>query len=80
MAAKLDVVFEGESIRLSGEEVGEAIRTEEMGTGASKVAALPAVREALLFRQRLFRRAPGLVGDGATWARSSSRMPKPRSS
>jgi 3-phosphoshikimate 1-carboxyvinyltransferase len=35
-----------------------------MGTGASKVAALPAVREALLFRQRLFRRAPGLVGDG----------------
>ena len=64
VAAKLDVVFEGESIRLSGEEVGEAIRTEEMGTGASKVAALPAVREALLFRQRLFRRAPGLVGDG----------------
>ena len=35
-----------------------------MGTGASKVAALPAVREALLFRQRLFRKAPGLVGDG----------------
>ena len=64
LAAKLDVVFEGESIRLAGEEVGEAIRTEEMGTGASKVAALPAVREALLFRQRLFRRAPGLVGDG----------------
>ncbi len=64
VAAKLDVVFEGESIRLAGEEVGEAIRTEEMGTGASKVAALPAVREALLFRQRLFRRAPGLVGDG----------------
>jgi 3-phosphoshikimate 1-carboxyvinyltransferase len=64
VAAQLDVVFNGESIRLAGEEVGEAIRTEEMGTGASKVAALPAVREALLFRQRLFRRAPGLVGDG----------------
>lgn len=64
IAAKLDVVFEGESIRLSGEEVGEAIRTEEMSSGASKVAALPAVREALLFRQRLFRRKPGLVGDG----------------
>ena len=64
VAAKLDVVFEGESIRLSDAEVGEAIRTEEMGVGASKVAALPAVREALLFRQRLFRRAPGLVGDG----------------
>ncbi|MDX9707673.1 MAG: bifunctional 3-phosphoshikimate 1-carboxyvinyltransferase/cytidylate kinase [Azospira sp.] len=64
LAARLDVVFDGASIRLSGEEVGEAIRSEEMGIGASKVAALPAVREALLFRQRLFRRAPGLVGDG----------------
>ena len=64
VAAKLDVVFDGEAIRLAGEEVGEAIRSEEMGTGASKVAALPAVREALLFRQRLFRKAPGLVGDG----------------
>jgi 3-phosphoshikimate 1-carboxyvinyltransferase len=64
VAAKLDVVFEGESIRLAGEEVGDAIRTEEMSSGASRVAALPAVREALLFRQRQFRRAPGLVGDG----------------
>ncbi|HEX5802511.1 MAG TPA: bifunctional 3-phosphoshikimate 1-carboxyvinyltransferase/cytidylate kinase [Azospira sp.] len=64
IAARLDVVFSGESIRLAGEEVGEAIRTEEMSSGASKVAALPAVREALLFRQRLFRRAPGLVADG----------------
>ncbi|MFC5302656.1 bifunctional 3-phosphoshikimate 1-carboxyvinyltransferase/cytidylate kinase [Azospira restricta] len=64
VAARLDVVFDGESIRLAGEEVGEAIRTEEMSSGASKVAALPAVRAALLFRQRLFRRAPGLVGDG----------------
>lgn len=64
LAANLDVVFAGDSIRLAGEEVGEAIRSEEMGVGASKVAALPAVREALLFRQRLFRRPPGLVGDG----------------
>ena len=68
VAATLDVVFAGEgggdSIRLGGEEVSEAIRSEEMSSGASQVAALPAVREALLFRQRLFRRAPGLVGDG----------------
>jgi len=64
VAASLDVVFADESIRMSGEEVGEAIRSEEMGGGASQVAALPAVRAALLFRQRLFRRAPGLVGDG----------------
>lgn len=64
IAAKLDVVFSGSSILLAGEEVGEAIRTEEMSSGASKVAALPAVREALLFRQRVFRQAPGLVADG----------------
>jgi 3-phosphoshikimate 1-carboxyvinyltransferase len=64
IAAKLDVVFSGSSILLAGEEVGEAIRTEEMSSGASKVAALPAVREALLFRQRGFRQAPGLVADG----------------
>ncbi len=44
--------------------VGDAIRTEEISAGASKVAALPAVREALLFRQRAFNTAPGLVGDG----------------
>ncbi|MCP5269403.1 MAG: bifunctional 3-phosphoshikimate 1-carboxyvinyltransferase/cytidylate kinase [Zoogloeaceae bacterium] len=68
MAAKLDVVFSGDSIRLAGEEVSEAIRTEEMSSGASKVAALPAVRAALLFRQRLFRRTPGLVADGRDMA------------
>jgi 3-phosphoshikimate 1-carboxyvinyltransferase len=63
IAAGLDVVFSGVD-PLAGEEVGDAIRTEEMSSGASKVAALPAVREALLFRQRAFRQAPGLVGDG----------------
>ena len=64
IATGLDVVFAEDSIRLSGEEVGEAIRTEEMSSGASQVAALPAVREALLFRQRAFGRHPGLVADG----------------
>jgi len=64
IAAGLDVVFGEESILLAGEEVGEAIRSEEMSSGASQVAALPAVRAALLFRQRAFRRAPGLVADG----------------
>lgn len=68
IAAGLDVVFGEDSIRLAGEEVGEAIRSEEMSFGASQVAALPAVREALLFRQRAFRRAPGLVGDGRDMA------------
>ncbi|MDR2015895.1 MAG: 3-phosphoshikimate 1-carboxyvinyltransferase, partial [Azoarcus sp.] len=64
VAARLDVVFHAGGVRLKGREVGEAIRDEEISSGASKVAALPAVREALLFRLRTFHRAPGLVGDG----------------
>jgi len=64
IAAGLDVVFAEDDIRLAGVPVGDAIRTEEISAGASKVAALPAVREALLFRQRAFNAAPGLVGDG----------------
>ena len=64
LAAGLDVVFGVNSILLGGEEVGEAIRQEDISSGASQVAALPEVRQALLFRQRLFRRAPGLVADG----------------
>lgn len=68
IAAGLDVVFGIDSILLAGEEVGEAIRAEEISSGASQVAALPAVRTALLFRQRAFRRAPGLVADGRDMA------------
>jgi len=64
IAARLDVEFHADGVRLNGREAGEAIRHEEISSGASKVAALPAVREALLFRQRIFHRAPGLVGDG----------------
>ena len=64
IAAGLDVEFSESDIRLNGALVGDAIRTEEMSAGASKVAALPAVREALLFRQRAFNKVPGLVGDG----------------
>lgn len=64
IAATLDVEFSESDIRLDGQLVGDAIRTEEMSAGASKVAALPAVREALLFRQRAFNRKPGLIGDG----------------
>jgi 3-phosphoshikimate 1-carboxyvinyltransferase len=64
VAAALDVEFVGEDIYLAGSLVGDAIRTEEISAAASKVAALPAVRAALLFRQRVFNAAPGLVGDG----------------
>src|SRR5690606_38665867 len=64
VAAQLPAEFHGESILLAGVDVSEAIRTEHMGIGASLVAVLPAVREALLERQRAFLRFPGLVGDG----------------
>ncbi len=64
VAATLNVVFEGEHILLAGQDASLAIRSEEMGYGASRVAALPAVRVALLERQRVFARLPGLVADG----------------
>ena len=68
IAAALDVEFSESDIRLNGQWVGDAIRTEAISAGASKVAALPAVRDALLFRQRAFNTAPGLVGDGRDMA------------
>jgi len=70
LAAHLDVEFvanegaEEMAVLLEGEDVTLELRTETCGNGASKVAALPAVREALLERQRAFARAPGLVADG----------------
>ena len=53
-----------EVVWLGGQDVTRAIRTEEAGNDASKVAALPAVRTALLERQRRFAVPPGLVADG----------------
>lgn len=68
VAAGLDVQFlpaeDGLVILLAGERVGNSLRTEEVGAMASQVAALPAVRAALLQRQRDFARRPGLVADG----------------
>lgn len=64
VAAALDVVFSEDEVLLAGVPVGDAIRTEDISSGASQVAALPAVRAALLFRQRTFNTRPGLVGDG----------------
>ncbi len=49
---------------LGGEDITLAIRTEDAGMNASRVSALPAVRQALLQLQRDFRRLPGLVADG----------------
>lgn len=56
---------EGEILTFLGDrEVSEVLRTEDCGNAASRLAALPEVREALLGRQRAFRRPPGLVADG----------------
>ena len=64
VARAMDVRFRGGAIVLDGEDVTEALRTEEVSAAASRVAARPAVRTALLDRQRGFRRPPGLVADG----------------
>ncbi|WP_354447136.1 bifunctional 3-phosphoshikimate 1-carboxyvinyltransferase/cytidylate kinase [Ottowia thiooxydans] len=64
MARKLPVRFESGNIWLAGQDVTEAIRTEAAGMDASRVSALPGVRQALLDLQRSFARLPGLVADG----------------
>ncbi len=68
IAATLDAAFgapaAAEKVELDGDDVTAAIRTEKCGDGASRVAVLPAVREALLERQRRFAADPGLVADG----------------
>jgi CMP/dCMP kinase len=65
LALTLPVRFsDSGAVILAGVDVTAAIRTEQAGSAASRVAALPAVREALLERQRAFRRAPGLIADG----------------
>jgi len=69
LAGNLDIRFDvgadgAELVRLDGQDVSRALRTEECGRLASAVAALPAVREALLGLQRGFRKWPGLVADG----------------
>ncbi|OYY93722.1 MAG: cytidylate kinase [Hydrogenophilales bacterium 28-61-23] len=64
LARALKLHFDGGEVFLDGHPVGDAIRCEEAGRSASRIAALPALRLALLERQRAFRAAPGLVTDG----------------
>ena len=69
LALTLDIEFverpgDDPEVRVDGVEVGRELRTEEVGALASSIAAVPAVRAALVDRQRAFRRAPGLVADG----------------
>jgi len=52
------------SIMLDGEDVGHLLRTEACGNAASRIAALPAVRAALLAWQRRYQQPPGLIADG----------------
>jgi cytidylate kinase len=62
--AEFGAVQDEEQIWLAGQDVTAQVRTAEAGMGASRVAAWPEVRDALLERQRRFVRAPGLVADG----------------
>ncbi len=64
LAERIEIRFEGEQIWLDGALVGDELRGEQCAAAASKVAALPRVRAALLAKQHAFRRAPGLVADG----------------
>lgn len=64
LARTMEVAFDDERVLLDGDDVSLEIRTEEAGNRASQVAALPAVRQALLQWQRDYARAPGLVADG----------------
>lgn len=64
LASELDIRFEDQNVWLNGQEVSRQLRQEQTGNAASKIAALPPVRAALLERQRAFRQSPGLVADG----------------
>ena len=69
LAAQLDVCFssaadDAERIELNGVDVTRQVRSEQAGQAASQVAVIPAVRAALLDRQRAFRQPPGLIADG----------------
>lgn len=69
VARELDVTFRARAdgsaaVWLAGRDVSDVLRTEESGAAASRVAAVPAVRQALLDKQRELRRPPGLVADG----------------
>ena len=64
LARELPAAFSEDRVTLDGEDVTDAIRTEACSAMASRVAAIGAVREALLDRQRAYRAAPGLVAEG----------------
>ena len=64
LAEDMDVAFEEGDILLGDESITDKVRSEPVGNRASEVAKVPALRQALLKRQRAFRQTPGLVADG----------------
>ncbi len=64
LAGHLDLHFTGTAILLSGQDVTETLRLEEVGALASRISAWPLVRAALRTLQVSFHRLPGLVADG----------------
>lgn len=64
LARDMPCSFKGDEVYLSNENVSAAIRAEDVGNAASKIASLPTVRQALYGLQLDFRKAPGLVADG----------------
>ncbi|WP_168419004.1 MULTISPECIES: (d)CMP kinase [Acinetobacter] len=74
IATHLNIQFVTQSdatqVLLDGEDVSQTIRTERVGEYASKVAAVPELRSALLARQHAFAQSPGLVADGRDMATS----------
>lgn len=68
VAKGLRVHFEGEHILLSGIDVSRAIRAEAVGVAASKIATIPAVRQALVELQHDFRRPPAWLLTAGIWA------------
>jgi cytidylate kinase len=64
LAESLDIAFSDGQVRVNDLDLTDEIRTEDIGVLASRVAALPALRRAILELQRNFAQAPGLVADG----------------
>lgn len=64
IALKLKAKFMGDLVEVDGRDVTDAIRSEAVSAAASRIAAKPGVRNALLERQRAFRQPPGLVAEG----------------
>ncbi|OGS92352.1 MAG: cytidylate kinase [Gallionellales bacterium GWA2_60_18] len=68
LAVRMEICFEGAEVWLDGALMGDELRGEQCAAAASRVAAYPGVRVALMNKQHAFRRAPGLVADGRDMA------------